>query len=251
MKSDPYILDKAHLDCIEGVQIVNDCPSTNEIAKQIISFGQYDRFVIASCQTAGRGSRNRVFVSEIGGLYISYAFLPNITAEEYGLYVMAAGVAVCRVLIRLGFNPCLKYPNDVVLNGKKVCGILLENVFGVPVGSVLGIGINVYNDVSVISDVACSLSMQDPTFDIPLGVIAAELAEEIRSVCGNPRECLEQYRILCKTLGHHVTIQTAERKISGIAEDMDSFGRLIVCTKENKRITADGSNFIIDNRPRG
>lgn len=245
MRSDPRSLSDGGIDGIPGAETLRICQSTNDVAKGFVASGLFDRFVIASSQTKGRGSRDRLFISNPGGIYMSYSFMPGVNADEFGLYVLAAGVAVCRTLAGFGFDPRLKYPNDVVLNGKKVCGILMENVFGERSGSVLGLGLNVYNDISMISDIACSLSLINPEFCAPLGNLAAVLADEIRSVCKDPRRSLGEYRRLCITLGQEVVLIALGEKTRGIAEDFDESGRLVICTQNNVRVTACGGETVI------
>lgn len=245
MRNDPRRLTEDDIKIILGAELTGICPSTNDIAKGYIASGIFDRFVFASRQTMGRGSRDRVFASAPGGIYMSYAFMPDVLAEEYGLYVLAAGVAVCRVLAGYCFDAYIKYPNDVIIGGKKVCGILLENIFFERSGSVLGIGLNVYNDITDISNIACSLSSERSEFCIPLAELAKKLADELRSVCTNPRECLGDYRLLCKTLGQEVTLIAQDKKTRGIAEDFDDAGRLIIRTKDKERIIVAGGETVI------
>ena len=117
--------------------------------------------VVAKTQTAGRGRLKRSWLSEPGGLYFSIVlkpkkidFLPNLTQ------LMA--LTVCQILRELDTNAWLKWPNDVLVDGKKICGILSEAVTGKNGFEtlVLGVGVNVaQKDLSKVGQPAASLSM--------------------------------------------------------------------------------------------
>jgi len=99
--------------------------------------------VISKEQTSGRGREGRPWSSPAGlGLWMSVLIRPE-SLESHGLLPILAGVAVCRAIraLRPEAEPNLKWPNDVLLGGRKVCGILCEGVGGG--GVVVGIGVNV------------------------------------------------------------------------------------------------------------
>jgi BirA family biotin operon repressor/biotin-[acetyl-CoA-carboxylase] ligase len=118
--------------------------STNRLARELAVAGEAEgTVVIAGEQTAGRGRLGRDWVSPAGGgLYMSVILRPEegeLAARER--LSIAAGVAVLQVLRRLyGLDAMLKWPNDVLINGKKVCGILIEA--GQANEFIVGIGIN-------------------------------------------------------------------------------------------------------------
>lgn len=123
--------------------------STNEYAKA--RRGERENLlVVAKEQTGGRGTKGRSFSSEKGGLYLSllkfYKEFPALNAFQI---MQGAAAAVCETLVFFGVNPKIKWPNDVYVNGKKICGILIENALqGKYIhSSVVGIGLNVWNDL--------------------------------------------------------------------------------------------------------
>jgi len=122
--------------------------STNTYLKCAALEGAADgTVVIARHQTAGRGRLSRSFESPEGkGLYFSVLLRPEVPAERLLCITAMAGVAVCNAVEHLcGMRPGLKWPNDPVLHGRKICGVLTELVMdaaGQP-NIVLGIGINV------------------------------------------------------------------------------------------------------------
>lgn len=121
--------------------------STNEYAKQLRTLGQ-DAVVTADRQTGGRGTKGRSFSSNVGGVYVTkLTFYRDLPAREAFKIMAGAAVAVCETLEFYGLRPVIKWVNDIYVNDKKICGILIENVFsGNRVSSsIVGIGLNVCN----------------------------------------------------------------------------------------------------------
>ncbi len=117
--------------------------STNDDVKKVAEKGAAEGTVIwALKQKAGRGRGGRLWQSPEGNLYFSVLLRPALPAEEWGLYSFVFALAVSDAVgAFLPSSPIeLKWPNDVLVGGKKICGILLEAVEG---GLVAGVGINV------------------------------------------------------------------------------------------------------------
>lgn len=116
-------------------------------------------FVVAKSQTKGRGQFERSWLSPTGNIYLTMVFkLKDFDSKKLSL---DTGHAVLACLEELGFNPTLKWPNDIFLNGMKLGGILIETV---PVDdfrmALVGVGINVnLDDVSKIDQPATSLKI--------------------------------------------------------------------------------------------
>jgi birA, biotin-[acetyl-CoA-carboxylase] ligase region len=123
--------------------------STNNYVKSNINNLPDHTIVTAVSQTGGRGRFNRSFVSDKGGLYMS-VLLKDFSPD---LLTVRAGVSVADVLTELGAEPQIKWVNDVLCGGKKICGILAEIVSGC---AVVGIGVNILHTDS-LPDVASSL----------------------------------------------------------------------------------------------
>ena len=128
--------------------VLPEVDSTNTYLKQLASNGAPDETAVLSIrQTAGRGRRGRSFLSEPGGLYLSYLIRPHESAQELLHLTALAGLCVCNAVRQVtGMQPSIKWPNDPVLNGKKLCGILTELSVSLetqePEYVVIGIGIN-------------------------------------------------------------------------------------------------------------
>jgi BirA family biotin operon repressor/biotin-[acetyl-CoA-carboxylase] ligase len=120
--------------------------STNSWAKELALLGAEEGTVaIAETQTAGRGRLDRLWVSPKGGLYFSVIFRPELKPTQATKLVFVAGLAVAEALHELyGLKTETKWPNDVLVNGRKVCGILAEmNTTDDSVNFVVvGVGIN-------------------------------------------------------------------------------------------------------------
>lgn len=120
--------------------------STNDWAKELAMYGADEgTIVVAETQTAGRGRLGKEWVSPKGGLWFSVVLKPKLRAGEAVRLVFVAGLAVAEVLHELfGLRVETKWPNDVLVNGRKVCGILSEmNTTDEKVNFVVvGIGVN-------------------------------------------------------------------------------------------------------------
>ena len=139
--------------------------STNTKAISIAKEGLSEAVVIAKRQTGGRGRMGRSFASPEGGLYLSYLTDRLAPGASVLALTPAAALAVRRAIIRtFGLSCAIKYPNDLILQDRKVCGILCESVamegrFCV----VVGVGINVQADIC--------LDGMDQTSDYPPGAL--------------------------------------------------------------------------------
>ena len=147
---------------------LSETDSTNEYAKRIAREGASDKTaVIAEYQSAGKGRLGRNFLSEKGkGIFMSIILRPDLTPEQAGGLTLVAAVAVHQAILNIcGINTGIKWPNDIVTDGKKLCGILTEmstSFDGKGVKFVVvGIGINVLNEIfdAELSQIATSLYM--------------------------------------------------------------------------------------------
>ncbi|MBR3867133.1 MAG: biotin--[Butyricicoccus sp.] len=132
--------------------VLDEVDSTNTRIKQEYAAQKPDGFtLIARQQTAGRGRLGRTFASPASdGLYLSVLLRPNLPPEQINFITTAAAVAVCRAIEAVaGFTPGIKWVNDILMHGRKLCGILVEAGFtggGTLDYAVLGIGINLRFD---------------------------------------------------------------------------------------------------------
>ena len=142
------------------IEFLEETGSTNEYIKRYLNSGE-NRIVVAQKQTGGKGTKGRSFLSGEGGVYLSaLTFYRDFSAKDAFLIMAHAAVAVCKTAEAFGFSPQIKWANDVYLSGKKLAGILVENALdgGRVKSSVIGIGLNVCNDLGELSKIAVSLS---------------------------------------------------------------------------------------------
>lgn len=195
--------------------------STNLRARQLAAEGAADgTVVVADRQTAGRGRLGRSFQSPGGqGIYLTALLRPDLPPERLSPVTAMAGVAVCRAVERLcGVSPGLKWPNDPVLDGKKLCGILtelsLEGETARVQELVLGIGINVSQRpedfTPEVREIATSL-VQALGHAVSRPALTAEIIREVDRLCaalaaGETGPYLAEYRRRCVNLGRTVRL---------------------------------------------
>ena len=205
--------------------------STNNICKALAAQGLDNTAIIARAQTAGKGRLGRSFQSPEGGLYLS-ALWQDCPAGQLLTVTPLAAVAVCRAVESLCGTECgIKWCNDVVLHGKKLCGILTESSLRPDGGAawlVVGIGVNV-GQASFppdIADMATSLALQalDVSPDALADAILAQLTA-LRTVLTDPVEWLAEYRRRCVNLGRPVRVLRGNtvRQATALAID-EQFG---------------------------
>ena len=215
--------------------------STNTYLKQLVLQGAKDgTVVIADYQTAGRGRMERVFQSPAGkGLYLSVLLRPDLPPERFLPVTALAGVAVCDAVETLcGERPGLKWPNDPVLHGRKLAGILTELVIGEDgkPAIVLGIGVNVSQmEEDFTPDVAnMATSLLREGYQVSREALAAELLRRLdemyRALIADDLENWRQrYCRDCVNLGKAVQLLRPDgTREQAIAIDVDRELGLIV-----------------------
>lgn len=135
-----------------GCQMIElaECGSTNDEAARLARAGaRHGTVVIAEAQKAGRGRDGRVWTSPPGGLYMSAVLRPSLPLVDVPPMTLAIGIGVCDAARRAGAAAVLKWPNDVLVGGSKLAGVLVEaQSQGNRLDSVIvGIGVNVTNEV--------------------------------------------------------------------------------------------------------
>jgi BirA family biotin operon repressor/biotin-[acetyl-CoA-carboxylase] ligase len=114
--------------------------------------------IISERQTDGMGRAGRRWISHAGGIWLSVILKPNVLSSQSILVMFLTAITVCEVIkSKTGLNPKIKWPNDVIINGRKACGILVDigAVNETICYAVTGIGINVNNDTPrIVSELA-------------------------------------------------------------------------------------------------
>ncbi len=212
--------------------------STSIVAKQLAEEGSEEgTLVIAESQSMGKGRLGRSWASPEGGIWLSIILRPKISPSAVQLVSIAAGVAAANAIRKLGLDAKLKWPNDVTIGDKKVCGILTELAAEVEAVryAVLGIGINANNDVE---DLPLEVQTGATTLKKELGGPIAranfvqQLLQELEArytlFQRDPVGILNEWRSLSATLGRKVQINTQGESFTGMARNISSNGCLIV-----------------------
>ena len=197
--------------------------------------------VVAEQQTAGRGRQGRAFVSQPGGLYMALLLRPQGPAEESMPLTALLALAVCDTVEALtGLRPDAKWPNDILWNGRKLCGILTEGQLrsGGFSHIAAGIGLNVGQESfpPPVDGIAASLR-QISGLNISLDTALTQLLQCIEAVLEHElrAEALARYRRACVNLGKLCRFQRGTEMAQGLAEDIDEQARLIVRLENGTR----------------
>lgn len=217
-------------------------PSTNtEAARQAALGAREGLCVVAREQTAGRGRRERAWVSpNDSGLYFSVVLRPRTDAREWPLITLAAAVAARDALEEACALPVdIKWPNDLLAQGRKLCGILAETAEGAAGRAViLGIGINLTNRAFPPEILAAATSVEEQTARAPdterlLNALTRQLArryEELHTREG-ARAILGEWEAR-SSYAHdrRVRVALAEESFEGITRGLEPDGALRVET---------------------
>lgn len=225
------------------VRWFNEVTSTNDVAKEIAKAGApHGTAVIAGQQTGGRGRMGRSFSSPAGmGVYLSVILRPQCQAEKLMHLTCAAGTLMCDALQNaLGIRPKLKWINDLILDDKKLGGILTELSLGKDGAveyAVVGIGINC-NQLEAdfppeLQKTAVSLRMHTGKHTDPAMLSAFMLkALFTADLTGNAAALMDAYRKDCITLGLPITVLQTPAAYPATALDITDDGALLVQTQD-------------------
>jgi len=231
--------------------------STNTIAKELALRGAAEGLlVLAEEQSGGRGRRGREWHSPLGkGIYFSMVLRPRIAPAEAPKMSILAAVAVAEAMIAAArVNARIKWPNDVLIGGKKVAGILAE--VGAEMDEVqylvIGIGVNVNNTgfPPELRQQATSLHVETgkpfPRLILLKEILARfeALYEEAMSKGFNP--CMARWRELSDMLGMNIRVEVPGLVHEGLAEDIGQDGSLLLRDGKGKvhKIVAGDVTFI-------
>ena len=215
----------------------DELDSTNAYAKRNCSL-LADQTVITACQqSAGRGRLDRQWISHKGGLYFSLVLKPQKTEFLPNLTQLMA-LCVCETLQELGVNAQLKWPNDVLVNGQKICGILSEAIFTPKgfEGLVLGVGLNVaQTDLSQAGQPAVSLAMlgiQTQKESLLSALIKRFLSQYPQVIESGFDIIRSSYLAHFPYLGKTVNIQNGAQATTGTVHTISPEGKLVLHTPE-------------------
>ena len=238
---EPYLREKA------VIHIHPSLESTNDTAKNMQNPG-HGTVVMADHQAAGRGRHGRSFFSPPGcGIYMSVVLHPEqLQLDDMALITPMAAVAVCEAIEAITpKTPEIKWVNDVLLEGKKICGILTESVL-CPLpqsGSsnqkinhiVVGIGINFYapadgfpEEISQTAGALFELPTHETSCHVTRNQLAAEIINRLLAQENTSQRVIAAYKKRLRMLGKRVSVISSGATYEATALDIDAQGGLIV-----------------------
>jgi len=224
------------------IQVFEETTSTNDVIEKLARDGVKEGAVVfAESQTKGRGRLGRKWMSPTHrGLWFSVLLRPEFRPQETTQLTVISATALRRAIKTVtGLSAEIKWPNDLLLGGKKVAGILTEMSAEVDRVRhvILGIGLDVNQ-----SDFPPELRAIATSLKIEVGeeICRAELAVEIlreldfdyaRICAGKFAAVADEWEAACVTIGKNVTVHVGDRKFRGHAESLDDDGALLVRTE--------------------
>ena len=230
--------------------VLKSTDSTNNELKRLARDGEESGTVIcAYTQTAGRGRFGRQWKSDKGGLYFSIFLRADLPPSDIASITLASGYAVCLAIRKYtGLDAKIKWPNDIIIDNKKVCGILTE----IAAQSdrldyiVTGIGINVNNSEfpEEIKNKATSIFTETGKLtdkSIFFGKVLAYLDKVLTSfLISISIDDMEDFKKLCATLDREVSVQRGGNVITGKAVDITPKGELVIKTDDGEMNISSG-----------
>ncbi len=217
--------------------------STNNIAKQKVQKGKSrtpeGTLIIAEKQLGGKGRSGKVWLSPVGGIWLSIVLYPKTVSTHVPLITIMTAVAVARTLNKLfPIKVQIKWPNDILIEKRKVCGILTEtgteekNLKWV----IVGIGINADNNSTELPEEIrnSSISLKEITGQpIPRIKLIQYLCSEFEMFYDLWQKkafsaIIEEWKLYSYTLGEKVRVDIGNRIISGEAIDITDRGALVL-----------------------
>ncbi len=195
--------------------------STQAVARSLLGTDPCPDVVLAATQTAGRGRCGRSWISPIGGMYAT------LIVPTTDLLFARAALAVVKALHQTGIRSWIKWPNDLLVEGRKIAGLLIE-VLGDR--ALVGVGINL--DTSPVNGATCvGAHVDDPPCASALAVRVWQSWPD-----GAAEQILGDYRRQCATLGRWVRVDCGTLgggSICGVAVNVDETGSLLLACKED------------------
>lgn len=246
-----------------GVTALEETDSTNLEAKRIISSIGDAHVIIADMQTAGRGRLGRSFFSPDGGIYLSYIKKLPDQVENLPLLTSFAGIAVCRAvesMLPRFIQPLqIKWPNDILIDGKKICGILTSLVTDTKSNrishAIIGIGLNVLSKPkdfpqdfrskagSILSQTGTEVKPDELCAGLVLELDKLFFEEQVLEV--KQPHLLGLLKARSFTIGHDVEFESDGRRLRGRAVDINDDGSLLVAGNFGEKNISSGEAVVL------
>ena len=218
--------------------------STNLVLKDMAKQGApHGSLCLCEKQTAGRGRMDRQWSSPEGqGVWLSVLLRPKMPAENAPVITFCCALAMTEAVRSVtGLDAQIKWPNDLVLRGKKLCGILLELGFDAQGYYVVaGTGLNIRAGAYPPELAHQATSIEEHGVLPNRGAIVAKYLAALEDALAAVEQhgfagIAEDFRRTCITLGSQVNVIGTEDSFTGVAEDVDVTGALLVRTEDGLR----------------
>jgi BirA family biotin operon repressor/biotin-[acetyl-CoA-carboxylase] ligase len=193
--------------------------STNDYAKEHLEALDNGTVITSKIQTKGKGRRGNVWVSNDGNLYFSFVLKDAVRLTTFDL-IMKTSLAIIHSLDSLGIESYIKYPNDIMVRGRKVAGILIENIIKEQNQYVIGVGINCKEELFFgMEKKATSLFIETNNDIEPLDVLALFIKSYNDLNRLFVREMHKAYLEKSIVIGKTITYDNKEALIDTITKD--------------------------------
>ncbi len=226
------------------IRVFEQTTSTNDVIEKLARDGVKEGVVVfAESQTKGRGRLGRKWISPARkGLWFSVLLRPDLRPQETTQLTVASATALRRAIrSETGLKPEIKWPNDILIGGRKVAGILtelsaeLDRVKHVILGIGVDVNLGAANSPPELRKLATSLKIEAGRMISRAELATAilrELDADYARICGGEfAKLADEWESHCTTIGRDVTIQIGERQIRGRAESLDDDGALLLRTE--------------------
>jgi BirA family biotin operon repressor/biotin-[acetyl-CoA-carboxylase] ligase len=241
------------------IQVFEQTTSTNDVAEKLARDGVKEGAVVfAESQTKGRGRLGRVWLSPTRkGLWFSVLLRPNLQPQETTQLTVISATALRRAFKSItGLTADIKWPNDLLVGGRKTAGILtelsaeLDRVRHV----ILGIGVDVNQDAAdftpELRKTATSLKLESGAAvsraELAVAILRELDADYARIRAGKFSDVADEWEEACVTIGKDVTVHIGERHFRGHAESLDDGGALLVRTEHGHLERVIGGDVMLE-----
>jgi BirA family biotin operon repressor/biotin-[acetyl-CoA-carboxylase] ligase len=241
------------------IRVFEETTSTNDIIEKLARDKVKEGAVVfAESQTKGRGRLGRKWISPARkGLWFSILLRPDFRPQETTQLTVASATALLRAIqLQTGLQPEIKWPNDILIGGKKVAGILtelsaeLDRVKYVILGIGVDVNLNAGEFPTELRKLATSLKIETGTNcnRAELAVqILRELDRDYQRICSGQFEAVaNEWEEHCSTIGHEIVIRVGERQIRGRAESLAEDGALLVRTAHGHLERVTGGDVTLE-----
>ena len=248
-------------DVVIGREIIvyRETASTNDIVERLAREGAAEGLVVfAESQSKGRGRLGRRWHSPPGmGLFFSVLLRPKLRPMEATQLTVAAATALVRAIDRTsGVRAEIKWPNDLLVDGRKLAGVLTE--LSAELDTIkhvtLGIGLDVNQSAAdfppELRSIATSLRIASGQRvmrpDLATAVLQELGKDYARIVRGDFEQVADEWEARCTTIGRNVVIRVGDREVRGRAESLDHDGALIVRTQHGRQERIIGGDVSLE-----